>query len=173
LERPADLGLATLCLVHKIPMLIHPDPDDPNCADVMIDAATGGRPYRFRLDTGAARTELVADEYLASLPAHASHTSTGVFGIPETQHIVTIPDLVIGQLVIGSADVVRAVPAAGRPNLLGMDVLQRYCCEFRFDRELLVVADSPAPKAGLPLQLDEGGHVFLELNWGGATASGC
>lgn len=66
-------------------MLIHPDPDDPNCADIMVGAAICGRPYLLRLDTGAARTQLVADDYLAGLttlgrdnwPARSASRRTG------------------------------------------------------------------------------------------------
>jgi hypothetical protein len=88
------------------------------------------------------------------LPAHGRLTSGGVFGIQETRDVVTVTGLVIGQLCIDSADVVRVSQAPGRPHLLGMDVLQRYCCEFRFDSGQLVLAGSPAPAAAIPLHLD-------------------
>jgi hypothetical protein len=154
-------------------MLIAPDPEEASCADVMVDATIAGRPYRLRLDTGAARTELVTDDYLAFLPAHDRVTSSGVFGIQETQDVVTVTGLVIGQLCIDSADVVRVSQAPGRPHLLGMDVLQRYCCQFRFDSGLLELAGSPAPAAAMPLHLDNRGHVYVELSWAGVTARAC
>jgi len=60
-------------------MIIEPDPDDLDCAEVMVDGAIEGRPYRFMLDTGAARTQIVADEVTAALPSRGQHSSSGVF----------------------------------------------------------------------------------------------
>jgi hypothetical protein len=158
--------------VYKIPMLIHPDPDDPNCADIMVDAAIGGQPYCLRLDTGAARTQLVADKYLAGLPAHGRNTSAGAFGQPEDADLITVSDLTIGELTMPPLDVVR-VAAPGQQHLLGMDVLRDHRCEFRFDRDLLVLDGPPAPRADLDLQLDDRGHVYVTLSWAAAAASGC
>jgi hypothetical protein len=156
-----------------IPMAIQPDPEDPGCADVLVDATIAGRPYRLRLDTGAARTELVADDYLATLPSNGSHTSHGAFGGAETQDVITIPDLVIGQFAAAFTDVVRAAAAPGRSSLLGMDLLGLYCCEFRFDSEVLVLTGSPALQASLPLRLSERGHLYVDLSWSEVTATGC
>jgi hypothetical protein len=39
-----------------MPLIIEPDLDDPDCAEVLVDGTVAGRPYRFLLDTGAART---------------------------------------------------------------------------------------------------------------------
>jgi len=153
-------------------MLIHPDPDDPNCADIMVDAAIGGRPYRLRLDTGAARTQLLADDYLAQLTALGPDTSAGAFGQPHDRDIITIGDLTIGDLPVPPLDVVR-VDAPGQQNLLGMDVLRRHRCEFRFDDDVLVLDGAPAPRTSLDLQLDDRGHVYIELGWDTLTASAC
>jgi hypothetical protein len=158
--------------VHKIPMLIHPDPDDPNCADIMVDAGIAGRPYRLRLDTGAGRTQLVADDYLASLPSRARHTSAGAFGQPQDADVITVSDLTIGGLAVPRLDVVR-VDAPGQQHLLGMDVLRDHCCEFRFDSDLLVVDGPSAGRAGLDLQLDDRGHLCVQLSWGAVAATGC
>jgi hypothetical protein len=153
-------------------MLIHPDPDDPNCADIMVDAAIGGRPYRLRLDTGAARTQLLADDYLADLPAVGRNTSAGAFGQPSDAAVITVRDLIIGDLAVPPLDVVR-VDSAGQQNLLGMDVLGRYRCQFRFDDDVLVLDGKPAPHTSLDLQLDDRGHVYIELGWDDAAASAC
>ena len=37
-----------------VPLIIEPDPDDPDFANVLVDATIAGRPYRLILDTGAA-----------------------------------------------------------------------------------------------------------------------
>ena len=35
----------------RIPLIVEPDSDDPECAEVMVDGSIAGRPYRFVLDT--------------------------------------------------------------------------------------------------------------------------
>ena len=50
-----------------IPMIVEPDRDDPGCANVMVDGTIAGRPYRFVLDTGTARTHVVADNFTTTL----------------------------------------------------------------------------------------------------------
>jgi len=153
-------------------MLIHPDPDDPNCADIMLDAAIAGRPYIFRLDTGAARTQLLADDYLAGLTTLGRDTSAGAFGQPRDRDLIRIADLTIGELAVGKLDVIR-VDAPGQQNLLGMDVLRHHCCQFRFEDSVLVLDGVPPPEAALDLQLDDRGHVYVDLSWGDVEASTC
>jgi hypothetical protein len=153
-------------------MLIHPDPDDPNCADIMVDALIAGRSYSLRLDTGAARTQLLADDHLARLTTLGRDTSAGAFGQPQDRDIVTIGDLSMGDLDVPPLDVVR-VDAPGQQSLLGMDVLREHRCEFRFDDEMLVLDGASWPATSLDLQLDDRGHVYIELGWDTATASAC
>jgi hypothetical protein len=153
-------------------MLIHRDPDDPNCADIMVDAAIAGRPYQLRLDTGAGRTQLVADEYLATLTTLGRDTSAGAFGQPQDRDIITVSDLTIGDLAVAPLNVVR-VDAPGQQHLLGMDVLREHCCQFRFTDDVLVLGGSPATRADLDLQLDDRGHIYVSLSWSAVAASGC
>jgi hypothetical protein len=153
-------------------MLIHPDPDDPNCADIMVDAVIGGRPYSLRLDTGAARTQLLTDDHLATLSTLGRDTSAGAFGQPQDRDIISIADLTIGDLDVPPLQIVR-VDAPGQQSLLGMDVLRQHHCEFRFDDELLVLDGASAPRVSLDLQLDDRGHVYIELGWDAAIASAC
>jgi hypothetical protein len=40
----------------QLPLIIVPDRDDPDCAEVLVVGTIGGRPCRFILDTGAALT---------------------------------------------------------------------------------------------------------------------
>jgi hypothetical protein len=47
--------------VQTVPLIIEPDPDDPGCALSLLDGTVLGGPLRFVLDTGAVRTQIVAD----------------------------------------------------------------------------------------------------------------
>jgi len=45
--------------VPSVPLVVVPDPDDPECADVLVDVSVDGRAYRMVLGSGAAHTHLV------------------------------------------------------------------------------------------------------------------
>jgi hypothetical protein len=154
-------------------MLVQADPADPDCADVMVPGSIGGRTYWFRLDTGAAVSDVVADEHLAGLTALRSHSSAGAFGQAAVSDIVVVRDLVLGELSIAEMEVRRVPAGADRQNLLGMDVLGRHCCRFRFDAGLLELTGSPADRDQLTLDLtmDDRGHPYVQLDWTGAGTS--
>ncbi len=73
-----------------IPLTIEPDRDDPDCAETLVDGTIGGRPSRFILDTGAALTQIVADEVTAALASHARQQSSGV-DFPSRRWVITRP----------------------------------------------------------------------------------
>ena len=127
----------------QIPLVIQAEPDDPDCAAVMVDGTVAGRPYRFIVDTGAARTQLEADEYTGTLEAASVETSSGALG-SHSDPVVTVTDVAVGPLQAATLDVTRVSPAPPRTrNLLGMDVLRGYRCRFRLQAALLDV-DAPA-----------------------------
>jgi predicted aspartyl protease len=156
-----------------IRMLVQPDPEDPDDVAVTVPGSIAGRTCLFWLDTGAARTQVLADGALADLAPVSSESSAGAFGQHASFEIVTVDDLTVGDLVIPKLDVHRVPPDIGQQYLLGMDVLGRYCCRFRFDAGLLELSDSPAGEADLDLTVDERGHPYVQLAWDGVTASAC
>jgi hypothetical protein len=152
-----------------MPLIIEPDLDDPDCAEVLVDGTVAGRPYRFLLDTGAARTQLVADEFTAGLISHAQHRSSGVFAA-STNPLVMVPDLAVGPLAATTLAVERIDAAQpGAQNLLGMDVLRHHCFRFQFDRSTLAPEHSPAADADRALQVDAAGHPYVDVRWPGVT----
>jgi hypothetical protein len=159
--------------VPQVPLIIEPDPDDPGCATVMADGTVAGRPYRFIVDTGAARTQLEADEYTGTLRAAPGEASSGVFA-SHSDPVVTVTDVAVGPLRAATLDVTRVSPAPPQPrNLLGMDVLRRYRCLFRLQAGSLDV-DAPAGyQAGHDLRTDSRGHVYVDVQWPGVTAQAC
>ena len=92
-----------------IPMVIQPDPEDPEGAAVLVDGTIAGRAYRFILDTGSTRTQVEADDYTSGLHPIAADISSGSFA-SETYSIVTISDLAVGPVAAASLDVTRAQP---------------------------------------------------------------
>ena len=84
--------------MRQVPLIIEPDPDDPDFASVLVEATVAGRPYRMLLDTGAARSQLDADEYTLSLSPVHGDSSSAAFGGQVTDPVVTVTDLVAGPL---------------------------------------------------------------------------
>lgn len=158
----------------SVPLIIERDPDDPDFAVVIVEGTVAGRPYRFVLDTGAARTQPVSDDFTSRLSSDMQESSSGGVFAPSHNALITVSDLFVGPLAETSLEVVRADAAdRGVDNLLGMDVLRRRCCHFQFDRNTLVVEQTPATQAVNPLRMDERGHFYVDANWPSVTARAC
>jgi predicted aspartyl protease len=154
--------------VPDVPLVITPDGEHPDLATVSVDGSVAGRPHRFVLDTGAARSQLVADDLLASYATVGRHATSGVFGRAE-QDVVRVPDLTVGTLRHGPLDVVLVAPGAEVRDLLGMDVLGQHPWRFDFAGRTLE-PDPPTPGSTLPLHLDDRGHPYVEVVLDGVTA---
>lgn len=157
--------------VLKVPWKLVPDGEAPDTGNILVDGTVGGRPYRLKLDSASARTELVTDDCLATLPVAGQHVYGGAFGRQQQGDVVTIAGLIAGDLTTGPFPVVRAEPFPGRQHLLGLDVLGSHCCEFSFSSAELRLLDSPEPGACLELRRGRSGHIYLDLAWGAATAA--
>lgn len=162
--------MATLHLVRQVPLIIEPDPDDPDFASVLVEATVAGRPYRMLLDTGAARSQLNADEYTRGLAPVYEDSSSAAFGGEVADPVVTVTDLVAGPLRIPALDVTRSESRQG--NLLGMDVLGQHRCHFRLSSGVLDLA-APGGEARHELLAGRRGHPYVELNWPGVSGLAC
>ena len=98
--------------MRQVPLIIEPDPDDPDFASVLVQATVAGRPYPMLLNTGAARSQLVADEYTLSLSPVHEDSSSSAFGREVTDPVVTVTDLVAGPLPGYPLSTSRAARAA-------------------------------------------------------------
>lgn len=155
----------------ELPLIIEPDADEPDFATVLVDATIAGRPYRLVLDTGAARTQLNADEYTSSLQPLSEDTSSGAFGRSATNPVVTVTDVVIGPLRRVELDVTRSERGLG--NILGMDLLGHYPCHFRLDAGVVELEAPSGARAGHDLVRGPRGHVYVDVRWPGVTARAC
>jgi hypothetical protein len=156
---------------HTLNLIIQPDPDDNDAAEVYVDGIIGGHSYRFLLDTGAARTSVIADAYTATFESTDTHTSSGVFAAASNDLIV-IPRLDLGPISRENWPVVRA---ANKPtqvsNLIGMDILKDIRCHFLFDENrVLIDDDSAADRPQLELFLDTVNHPYVDLQFEAAHA---
>jgi hypothetical protein len=160
--------------MRQLQLIIEPDPDDPGCAAVLAEGTVAGRPYRFVVDTGAARTQLGADEYTSALAAVTQDISSGAFGGQVADPVVTVTDLAIGPLRAATLEVAR-VPGDGPAprNVLGMDVLGRYACHFRLGAAVLELETAPAARADQDLLVGPRGHPYVDVLWPGVTGRAC
>ncbi len=144
-------------------VILEHDPDDQDCAVPFADGTVAGRPYRFLLDTGAARTRMAADEYTTTLQPAGTGGGHGAFG-PVTETIVTVTDVSVGPMRAPSLDVTLAAGAAhGAPCLLGMDLIGRYRCHFRLAAGVVEVGALAVGTA--PLYTGSRGHVYVDVGW--------
>lgn len=136
----------------SIALSIVPHPGEPECAEVRVMGTVGGLPVDFMLDTGASRTQLIDRAELAIQLGGEGDQSFGVFGGVRVREGI-VQDVTIGPIASGplTVDVVAATERAF--NLLGMDVLSRYCCEVRFGDAVdlsaanaTLVPDEPDPR---------------------------
>lgn len=154
-------------------LIIEPDQDEPGAALPFVDGLVDGKPYRFLLDTGAARSSIIHDDYTATLSSSGKHASSGVFA-PSNEDIITIARLEIGPITQQNFSLTRSPQEPGSPTLIGMDILHDFCCHFRFDEgRVSVESDCPPDDANTfePLRLDNRLHPYIKVNFGTAQAN--
>ena len=156
--------------MHRIPLTIELDADEPEFASLWVDATVAARPYRMLLDSGAARSRLPADEYTGALAVSGRDSSSVAFGTAADEVLVSVRDLVIGALRVPRLEVTRG---AHGPALLGLDVLGRHRCRLRPGAGVL---DLDGPDDGIvarELSVGRRGHPYIELRWPGVSARAC
>jgi hypothetical protein len=58
-------------------------------------------------------------------------------------------------------------------NLLGMDILRRYCCHFRLDAGVLELEAPSGYQADQDLLMSSRGHVYVDVQWPGVIGQAC
>ena len=154
----------------SVALIIEVDAEDPDCAEILADGTIAGRPYRFMIDTGAGRSQVVADTFTSTLPSVGTHTSTGVFGARDSDLIV-LPDIAVGATTVMSVEASRVQP--GGHNLLGTDVLGRHCCVFDFDANELRFEAPGTVSARWDLVSDPRGHSYVDVAWSDVIGFAC
>jgi predicted aspartyl protease len=155
-------------------VIVQPDAEDVDAAEVFVDGAIGGRPYRFLLDTGAARSSVRYDDYTATFASVGTDTSSGVFA-SGSQDLITVPSLTLGRITRVPHTLVRAAQGdAGRQNLIGMDLLKDLRCHFRFDERRVEVDEAEAEEGSAAFEelfLDQRAHPYVPVQLGDVSAS--
>lgn len=153
-------------------LVIQPDEEEPEAAEVLVDGSVGGRRYRFLLDTGAAKSAILSDDYTTTFAAIGQHTSSGVFA-GGSEDVVIAPTIEVGPIVQRDFPVTRlAQNIPQRRNLIGMDLLKDYRCHFLFDEHRVEIDGDDLPGVTFyDLALDSRFHPYVPVRFGAVTAS--
>ena len=157
-------------------LIIKPDADEAEAAEIYVDGSAGGRAYRFLLDTGAGKSSVVADEYTTTFASAKQHQSSGVFA-NSSDDLITVPSIKVGSISRENFTLVRAasIPGAGeRSSLIGMDLLKDFRLHFFFDdARVSVDADDLGLEVGadlLDLMMDDRFHPYVTVEFGATSA---
>ena len=157
----------------ELKLIIQPDADEAEAAEVLVDGRVGDVPYRFLLDTGAARTSLLRDDYTAAFERSGTNVSSGVFAAA-TDDLIAIPSIEVGSIVRLDFAVARAADRQpGIRNLIGMDLLKDYRLHFLFDQNRVLVDPEDADEEGYvwqDLRFDSRFHPYVDVGFGTVTA---
>ncbi len=152
-------------------LIIKPDADEAEAAEIYVDGRIGGRAYRFLLDTGAGKSSVVADDYTSTFESVEQHHSSGVFA-KSSEDLITVPRIQVGPIARENFTLVRAVAGGQRRgNLIGMDLLKDFRLHFFFDQNRVSVDEDEAVEGVVQdLLLDDRFHPYVEVQFAGANA---
>lgn len=139
---------------------IEPDPDDPRQALAFLTILANGHPTRVLLDSGSSQTAITAPD--ATPTWSATPEGTGAFGIPGEVERRWSAHLHIGNVDFGHHDITDQPNE--QPNILGQDLLSRFCCNYELAERRLTI-DAPPPQKPKRIYIDQGRHVYLTVTW--------
>jgi hypothetical protein len=119
----------------EINLIIQQDEEDIEAAEVLVDVTIGTTKCRFLLDTGAARTSVVFDDYTSAFNSVGKSNSSGVFA-KISDDLVTIPSFELGPVSKTNLTVARMAGSnPGVRNLVGNGCAQRLLLSLSLRRE--------------------------------------
>lgn len=155
----------------EIELVVVPDPEEDEAAEIYVDGTVGGREYRFLLDTGAAGSQIAYDEYSATFASNEQSNSSGVFAA-HSQDKIVVPEIRLGPITRHDYLLVREnQEITNTRNLIGMSLLKDYRIHFLFNQKRALVDPEPAPGTTLRnLLMDARNHPYVEVGFGAIEA---
>jgi gag-polyprotein putative aspartyl protease len=155
--------------MNELTLIIKPDEEEAEAAEVFVDGTIGGNTYRFLLDTGAARSRVITDDYTSTFDSIEKSASSGVFA-RSSDDLITVPSIEVGPISKRNFRLVRtAEKGTARSNLIGMDLLKDFCCHFFFDENRVSVDANDESGGGYTFQelfLDKKFHPYVDVQFG-------
>jgi hypothetical protein len=166
---PAGDGDSLRGQMNEFKLIVEPDADEAEAAQVFVDGTIGARKYRFLLDTGAARSSVMADDYTSTFTCTEQSDSSGVFAA-SSDDLITVPHIQVGPISKRNFTLVRTTDKDLRPgNLIGMDFLKDLCCHFFFDDNRVLVDGNQDCGTGYAFQellIDKRFHPYVDVQFG-------
>lgn len=136
--------------------------------EVYIKGQINDKEYNFLLDTGAAKSTLVTDEYLESLEYSKGKKFSGVIGTLDCRE-VNIDKLCLGPIIENGIkiDIINNLNDNIK-NVLGIDVLKKHVIVFSYStQELLIIEedDSIMPENLFELEVGNKYHPYIDINF--------
>ncbi len=158
----------------EVNLIIRPDDEDAEAAEVCVAGKVGSRGYRFLLDTGASRSCITFDAYTSEFALIGTNTSAGVFA-KGSEDVVVVPSIEVGPIVRHDFPLVRSPEhMPGTRSLLGMDILKDFGFHFLFSegRVLIDPEDMICGMYGFQdLLLDTVFHPYVKVEVGAIEAN--
>lgn len=155
-------------------LIIKPDEDDTEAAEVYVNGTIGDKSYRFILDTGSARTSVQFDGYTSTFESIQKNNSSGAFA-KSNDDLITVPYIELGPILKTNFTLARLPEnSLDRRNLIGMDLLKDFCCHFFFDENKVLVDSSVDGKIYDTLQdlfLGKKFHPYIDIQFGKLKAT--
>ncbi len=161
--------------MNEFKLIIKPDEDEDDAAEVYVDGKIGSHSYRFLFDTGAARTSIVFDDYTSTFETIAKNDPSSTLFATSQDDLIQVPSIEIGPISKQYVTLVRKPNSQmGSPSLIGMDLLKDFSCHFLFDEDRIVVNETEQDDADYPFQpllLDKKFHPYVEVQISEVTAN--
>ncbi|NVM34968.1 MAG: clan AA aspartic protease [Candidatus Lokiarchaeota archaeon] len=149
-------------------LIIKPDEDDIEAAEVYVDGRIEGKKYRFILDTGSARTSVQFNNYTSKFECIQKNNSSGVFA-KITDNLIRVPYIKLGPILKKNFTLVRLPEnSINIRNLIGMDILKDFCCHFYFDENRVLIDNSEEVEIRDPLHelfLGKRFHPYIKIQF--------
>jgi len=152
----------------ELKLIIEPDEEEAEAAEVYVDGKLDGKIYRFLFDTGAARSSIISDSYTAMLKSVGQKSTAGVFS-PTSEDLITILSIEVGPIARQNFTLTRtSAQNGGKGSLIGMDLLKDYRCHFFFNESRVLVDSGNAHENDYsfePLFLDQKFHPYVDIQF--------
>jgi hypothetical protein len=159
--------------LEDLDLIVEQDEDEAEAAQIFVDGTIGPNQYRFLLDTAAARSGVMYDDYTSQLKSTEMSGSSGLFAT-SSEDLVTVPNIRVGPISRHDFTLVRAPNHfSGANNLIGMDLLKDWCCHFHFDENHVSFTSNEEPTVDVPYQelvLDSTFHPYIDVHFNSSTA---
>lgn len=170
-----SFGFALFSSASEISLIVEDGVRANDSSTMYVQGFVGDKPYKFVLDTGAARTTIANDDFTATFKSESKTTTAGAFAKLQNDRI-TVPKIQVGPLFQSGLAIDRMEKGTekNKRNLLGMDFLRMYAFYFLFDENKLVPLKPDQVKNEVKYQklfMGERFHPYVDLAWKNGVAA--